>query len=60
MTIISYNAYKVLTCTILCGLMELVEVTGFNHLVQEIFGVKVKENYFLTLFFDFDLNYFPD
>ena len=58
---LSYKTCKELTCTILCGLLELLYVAGFNHLAREIIGVKVEENYFfLTLFFDFGLNYFPD
>ena len=36
MTIISYKSWKVLTCTILCGLPELDKDTGFNDLVKKI------------------------
>ena len=44
MAILSYKAFKVLTRRILCGLLEIDQVTGFNNLVQKIIDVKVKEN----------------
>ena len=46
MTIILYKACKV-TCSILCGLLELLMVAVFNHLIWEIIDAKVEENYFL-------------
>ena len=36
MTRISLKTYKVVTCTILCGLPVLDYVTVFNHLVRKI------------------------
>ena len=43
MNIISYKSCKALTCTILCGLSELDEITGFNDLVRKIIETKVEE-----------------
>ena len=61
MTIISYKSCKVLTCTILCGLLELLLVTGFNDLVKKIIEAKVEEKCLKkVIFFDFGLNYFLD
>ena len=48
MTIKSYKAFKVLTCTILCDLTEFLKVTGFKYLFRKIIDVKVEENYFFS------------
>ena len=43
LTLISYKACKVLTCTILCELPKLELVIDFNELVRKIVEAKVKE-----------------
>ena len=50
MIIKSYKSCKVLTCTVLCGLSELFQKTGFNYLVRQINEDKVEENYFCLHF----------
>ena len=40
---------KVLKCKILWDLPELLDVTGFNHLVRQIIGVNVEENFIRAL-----------
>ena len=43
MTRISYKTCKVLTCTILCGLPKLDQITGFYDLDRKIIEAKVEE-----------------
>ena len=43
MTIFSYNANEVLTCTIQRGLPELYQVTGFKDLDRKIIKAKVED-----------------
>ena len=43
MTVFPYKTFKVLTCTVLSGLLGLDYVTGFNDLVRKKIEVKVEE-----------------
>ena len=44
MTKIPHKSCKELACTILCGLPNLDQVTGFNNLICKIIEAKIEEN----------------